>query len=154
MPDQEEGTNIDVMWRTPEVQTTLCEVKLSEADVGSAKNDQKHLRKLKEIYAPKLTHYVSPDELTPVRFFKSYQFYRNLLHAIRIPNARLIFLAPRSNRRLWNRLTKLVGEIPGEVRRGVSTVSIEDVVARLTSDSAVPKHLRQHVLALSEKYLV
>ena len=125
-----------------------------ETDVGSAENDRDHLRKLREIYEPELNGYVDPDELTPVRFFKSYQFYRNLLHAIRIPNARLIFLAPRSNQCLWRRLTKLVDQVSHEIRQRVSPVSVEDVFASLISDPVVPEPLRQHAFALAEKYLV
>lgn len=154
VPDLKEGTNIDVMWSSLEGQPTLCEVKLSELDVGSAKQDERHLRKLEEIYAPGLNGYIDPDELVPERFFKSYQFYRNLLHITRTPGARLIFLAPRSNKHVWRRLTVLVGHVSHETTARIFTVAVEDVLASLICDQVVPELLRQHARALAQKYLV
>src|SRR2546427_1063486 len=38
VPDQNEGTNVDVVWRIPGGASVFCEVKLSEGGFGTAEN--------------------------------------------------------------------------------------------------------------------
>jgi hypothetical protein len=55
-----------------------AEVKLSEADFGKAKNDQRHLDKLTGIYSPVLVRHLEASRLEQRAFFDGYQFYRNV----------------------------------------------------------------------------
>jgi hypothetical protein len=77
IPDRDEGTNADVMWRTSEARV-FCEVKLSETGFGTAKNDVEHQLKLVKIYRPRLNNIVSRDLLQEATFFKNYQLLRNI----------------------------------------------------------------------------
>ena len=54
VPDPEEGTNVDVAWQNSDGIWAFCEVKLSEGEFGSAKPDQRHENKFREIYSPRL----------------------------------------------------------------------------------------------------
>src|SRR6266513_2343559 len=49
IPVEEEETNVDVVWKTTDGVKTFCEVKLSEAEFGSANADPKHLDKLERL---------------------------------------------------------------------------------------------------------
>lgn len=55
VPDPDEATNLDARWQLADGTTVLCEVKLSEADFGKARADDKHRKKLQTIYSPRLT---------------------------------------------------------------------------------------------------
>src|SRR5947209_7340035 len=93
--DPEEGTNVDVSWQrgaSKEGVWTYCEVKLSENGFGTANNDERHQKKLREIYRPRLEEMVAATLLEERNFFMHYQILRNiaLLHAN--GQSRLIFL--------------------------------------------------------------
>ena len=87
--------------------TTICEVKLSERDFGKARDDDRHQRKLNDIYLPRLAPYLSDELQTTQGFFKSYQILRNVWHMLGTPNGQLIFLVPRANAKLWHMLRRL-----------------------------------------------
>jgi hypothetical protein len=42
--DEKEGTNIDVMWNISDAASVFCEIKLTEREFGTAKNDDRHSR--------------------------------------------------------------------------------------------------------------
>ena len=155
VPVKEEETNIDVFWATSDGVRTFCEVKLSEADFGTANDDDRHREKLACIYSPILAGHLDPARLQPLAFFAAYQFNRNIWHMVRSDvQSRLIFLLPRSNTVLWAMLQKmLVGVVPG-TRKRISAVAIEDVITALCADERCPKAFRAYARKIEQKYLL
>lgn len=155
VPDPREGTNIDATWLDSAGRRTFCEVKLSEQDVGTAKDDSRHRDKLARIYRPVLQGCVDDRLLEPAAFFGSYQFLRNVWHLVRVPNSRLIFLAPRANTGLWAQIEGLAAGVNDAFRSRVSVCATEAVIRALGSEAAdCPQHLRDYARhKLARKYL-
>ena len=154
VPDEAEGSNIDIRWCTSDGVTTFCEVKLSETGIGTTLNDSRHRCKLENIYAPVLAPYFNHAQLEPSVFFRSYQYYRNVWHMVRTPEARLVFLLPKQNIVLWRQLQDLLRVTSNEIAGRISMVAIEDVLASLIADRRAPDDLRQYAATLGEKYLI
>jgi len=153
VPDVDEQSNIDVAWTSVGGAKTFCEVKLSEAEFGRAKDDSDHRNKLERIYRDALEKYLTPDRLEPARFFREYQFNRNLWHMVQTPESRLVFLLPRANSRLWQQLQTLLTGVLPPARARVSAIAIEDVILRLLNDAILPEEFRRYAAELSQKYL-
>jgi hypothetical protein len=142
------------MWDTADGVRTFCEVKLSERDFGKAKNDTRHIDKLRDTYLPILAPHVNTDLCEAPVFFASYQILRNIWHLVKHPNARLVFLIPRANEQLWRLLDKtLVGVTPPICAR-VHRVAIEDVIDRLIRNELCPPELRDYAGELRQKYVL
>ncbi len=154
VPDEHEGTNIDALWVTDDGVRTFCEVKLSEAEFGTAKNDERHREKLTRIYRPGLQGHVATSALEEAEFFAAYQVLRNVWHLVRVEESSLVFLLPRANVRLWEVLPTLLDQLTGATRSRVRIVAIEDVFAWLQADDECPSPLRAYASELAAKYLV
>jgi len=153
VPDAIEGTNVDVYWWTKDGTKNLCEVKLSEMDFGKAPDDARHRLKLLT-YRHKLASHIEPGRLETRAFFDGYQFYRDVYHMVDDDRARLLFLLPRANAVLWDRLNQLLkGVVPG-TRSRISTVGVETVVSELCADNACPKEMREYAAKLKRKYVI
>jgi len=153
VPSATEGSNLDALWTTADGVTTICEVKLSESSFGKAKNDERHRTKLAEIYLPVLSRCVTPELLEEAPFFEAYQILRNVWHLVQRPSARLVFLMPRANEKLWGALTPILAEIKPACRSSISTIAVEDVLNLLCAADDVSEPLRLHASAMSAKYL-
>jgi len=154
IPVSAEETNVDVVWKTDEGVTTFCEVKLSEANFGTAVEDERHLKKLRTLYGPPLTPYVDPSLIVPRRFFRSYQILRNLWQLTQSQNSVLVFLMPRANEKLWKELDAVLSGVVYELRSRVSAVAIEDVIASLCDTRDCPTALAGYGEQLRAKYLL
>jgi len=154
IPVSAEETNVDVVWKTDDGITTFCEIKLSEASFGTASEDERHLKKLRTTYGPSLTPYVDPGLLTPRRFFRSYQILRNLWQLTGSQRSVLVFLMPRANERLWRELDVVLSGVADELRRRVSRIATEDVIARLCDARDCPAALAGYAEQLRAKYLL
>ena len=153
IPDTQEQTNIDVTWKTDDGLTTLCEVKLSESELGIAKSNRIRDRKLSEIYRPALLPHVAEELLEPKAFFNAYQFLRNVWHLVQGEKSRLIFLVPQSNDKVWNRLQELVPFVSEVSRRRISIVSMEGLIQQLMRIET-DLELREHAANLHQKYAI
>ena len=151
--DENEGTNVDVTWISGGVRT-YCEVKLSEQEFGTAKDDDRHREKLERIYRPCLTSTFSPDLLQPEAFFRNYQLLRNVWLIAREPGARLVFLVPRANTTIWRQLSSFLGMLPNAIATRVRVVAMEDVLESLTAADDLPAALRGYGEVLREKYVL
>lgn len=154
IPDENEGTNLDVRWHFRDGSSTLCEVKLSESEFGKAKNDKAHHDKLRKIYAPTLRDHVPPKFLEPAQFFANYQILRNIWHMVRQPGAHLIFLLPRANQPLWREINKTIDRLGAALQSRVLVLSIEDVLHTLVNDSACDYTMREYARRLQERYVL
>ena len=154
IPDQTEGTNIDVAWTTSDGVRTFCEVKLSEADFGKTKTDDRHIKKLLTIYGPTLASDVDPSVLEGETFFESYQILRNVWHLKGVEGSRLVFLMPRANVRLWPILEAVVKKLSPALRARVSAVAVEDVFAGLLADTECGADWRDYAARCQRKYVL
>jgi hypothetical protein len=154
IPDKVEETNIDAWWMTIDQVQTFCEVKLSETSFGRAKLDDKHLAKLRNIYAEPLRTHLEASQLEPKAFFRNYQFYRNIWHMVGTNGSRLVFLLPKANIGLWKDLDALLSGVRSGTRERISAVAIEDVVKRLAVDQDCPEIMRGYAVRLAEKYVI
>ena len=154
IPDIDEQTNVDVVWKTSDGVKTYCEVKLSEAEFGTAIVDDRHQSKLSQIYQPILKACLDTRQLEAAAFFKSYQFYRNLWHMAVGEQARLIFLLPRANSRLWLQLQRLISGVTLPTRNRISVVAVEDVIQRISADDRCSERLRAYAKRIAQKYVI
>lgn len=151
---QDEDTNVDVVWQSQSGEKVFCEVKLSEAEFGTAANDQRHHEKLRDIYRPRLEALVSPDLLEPAKFFGHYQLLRNvsLLHGSM--NSHLVILFPKANTALMPQLKRVRAAINPAHAHRIHVAHVEDTLASLAADQSLPPHLRAYASALEEKYVL
>jgi len=154
VPDKDEGTNLDACWRLAGGTVVMCEVKLSEADFGKASADERHRRKLRDLYRPVLKGHVAASMLEEPSFFRAYQILRNVWHMLSVPGSRLVFVLPRGNARLWAELVPTLASLTPAARDRVSIAAIEDVLASLQVDAQCPVPLRGYARLLADKYLV
>ena len=154
IPVSREGTNVDVAWETTDGRTTFCEVKLSEGDFGKGKEDERHLRKLHEIYSPTLVACIEGDWLKPRRFFGCYQIFRNVWHLTQAPDSTLVFLLPRANTALWKQLEQTLSAVSAGILSRIAPIAIEDVIAALCAEKPAPPGLAGYAEQLQAKYVV
>jgi len=153
VPDQAEGTNVDVMWRIAGGGSVFCEVKLSEAEFGRAENDERHVRKLAKIYRPRLTGLVSDNLLQENVFFKHYQLLRNISLMAGSQKDQLVLLMPRANESLFPQLKTVLAGTQPEVRTRIHVAYIEDSLSALMTSPSVTPELRIYANSLWEKYV-
>lgn len=148
-PDQ---TNVDVAWTMEDGRQIFCEVKLSEAEFGSAVADERHRTKRVETYVPRLQGFVTDELLEEVSFFKHYQLLRNLWVMLQHESAQLIFLFPRANTSLFPQWDSFLVGIAPEIRPRIRAAYVEDVISSLQNDKALSPDLQVHAHNLGEKY--
>ncbi len=148
-PDQ---TNVDVAWTMEDGHQIFCEVKLSEAEFGSAAADERHKVKRAETYLPGLRGCVSAGLLEEGMFFKHYQLLRNLWVMLQHDSAQLVFLFPRANTSLLPQWENFLSGIAPEIRPRVHGVYAEDVIYSLQKDPDLSPDLWVHANNLEEKY--
>jgi len=153
IPDKEEGTNVDVAWTTSDGGRLYCEVKLTEAEFGAAKDLPKYSVKLETIYRGRLSALVPEKYLEPTTFRAHYQILRNLALLHRDPRDRLVFLLPRENEAVQRKLNPLLDDLRPEVRSRARVVFIEELIESLVTDSSLSPALRNHARAVKTKYI-
>lgn len=154
VPNRAEGTNIDARWTTTDGVQTFCEVKLSEAELGKASDDERHRRKLRQIYEPQLAGHLASPLLECPGFLAAYQFVRNIWHMVGTPGSRLVFLVPRSNESVWSALEELLLLVQSPTRGRIARIAVEDVLDSLRTDGRCPPRLRRHADDLTHKYVI
>lgn len=150
--DPAEGTNVDAWWCFEDGREVHCEVKITEGEFGSAKIIKSRLRKLEEIYEPKLRHHLSKSAFEPETFFASYQIYRNLWQVADNENGTVLFLFPCQQKSLTRQLNEVLKTVTSRLRDRVMVVHSETLLARLIADPRCPKALRDYAQALVDKF--
>ncbi len=153
VPDPEEGTNVDVAWTAVDGGKLYCEVKLTEAEFGTAKDLPKYGIKLKNKYRERLELLVPPKYLEAALFRAHYQILRNVALLHRDPRDRLVFLLPRENEPVQRKLTPLLEELPPTTRSRIRVVFIEELLESLLTDASLPESLRDHARDMKAKYV-
>jgi hypothetical protein len=154
VPDPDEGTNVDVAWRNSKKNWTFCEVKLSEGEFGSAKPDQRHEKKLREIYSPRLQGLVDEGLLEFGEFCRHYQLLRNISLLGTHPDSNVVFLIPEQNGALIPALKAVIGSLAASVQHRVHVSYLEKVLASLKNHRTLDPELKLYAAQLEEKYVV
>jgi hypothetical protein len=153
VPDEAEGTNVDAVWRVVGGATVFCEVKLSEAEFGKAKDDDEHKKKRVRTYLSRLDGLVSDDLLEEKAFFKHYQLLRNIALLADSEKDQLILLMPRANESLSPQLKTVLAGTQPHVRSRIHVAYIEDSLTALMASPSVTPELRSYAKSLWEKYV-
>lgn len=153
IPDVVEGTNIDVAWRISEDVMVYCEVKLTEAEFSRALHDERHIRKLAEIYRPRLIGLVDEELLEEKAFFEHYQLLRNISY-LSDRKSRLVILMPRENLALQPQLQRVLKGLNPSILSHVHIAYVEDVINQLLLDKTLTPDLYMHAKLLKEKYVL
>jgi hypothetical protein len=151
--DSKEGTNVDVAWSIPSGAQIFCEVKLSEAEFGTAENDDRHRWKLANIYKPRLEGLVSREFLTERAFFANYQLLRNVSLLASDERHQLVLLMPNENKSLKKPLGSVLSAIDSSLRRRVHVAHIESCLVALQRLRELPPRLIAHAELMQDKYL-
>jgi hypothetical protein len=154
VPDAEEGTNVDVAWQNSDGAWVFCEVKLSEGEFGCAKPDQRHDKKLQEIYSPRLQGLVDGRLLGFDEFCRHYQLLRNISLLGTHPDSHVVFLIPEQNGALIPALKAVLGSLAASVQHRVHVSYLEKVLASLKNHRTLNPELKLYAAQLEEKYVV
>ncbi|MEH6585221.1 MAG: hypothetical protein V7720_01620 [Halioglobus sp.] len=154
IPDPVEGTNVDVCWSAPDGTTTFCEVKLSESEFGTTKNDARHKQKLETIYRPRLSGMVKPEILEEETFFKHYQLLRNISLLHENTGDHLVLFFPKANLTLQPQLERVMNVVLPETESRISITYWEVCIEQLMQKSLKPELLEKCASLLQEKYLI
>jgi hypothetical protein len=149
--DTEENTNFDFFFQPTVDAPMYFEIKYSEADFGTAKDDERHQQKLETIYRRKLAGKVDPKYLEGGTFFANYQILRNLSYLE--PGGRMFFVVPRANESLTEGL-RVIREAPNATyRESIHVLFLEDIVDRMLRVTVSDK-MRRHFEQFKSKYIV
>jgi hypothetical protein len=154
VPDAQEGTNVDVAWQNSDGTWAFCEVKLSESEFGSAKPDQRHEKKLHEIYYPRLHGLVDEQLLEFNEFCRHYQLLRNISLLATHTDSHVVFLIPEHNSALSPALDAVRGSLAASVRHRVHVAYLEKVLVSIKNHSTLNPELKLYAAQLQEKYIV
>lgn len=96
--DTAEATNFDFYINQLNGHRVLFEIKYTETYFSKTVADQRHIKKYKAIYRPKLEKLLQPEFLTQEFVFKNYQVVRNLSYIDDFTT--VVFLFPEANQAL------------------------------------------------------
>jgi hypothetical protein len=152
--DKVEGTNVDFWIQLSSGLEVLLELKLAEQDFGSAKDDEEHRNKLKNIYRARLEGKVPRDVLEPPEFFKRYQILRNISYAARDGRRQVVFVFPQANEALRSGEEFISRAPTPDIRQRIHVLHLEDLVAGLLAvPDQLPPRMATHYALFDEKYL-
>ncbi|OGP92377.1 MAG: hypothetical protein A2157_08140 [Deltaproteobacteria bacterium RBG_16_47_11] len=154
VPDAEEGTNVDVAWQNSDGIWAFCEVKLSESEFGSAKPDQRHEKKFREIYSPRLRGLVDERLLEFHEFCQHYQLLRNISLLATHSGSHVVFLIPEQNNALIPALNAVLDSLVASVRHRVHVAYLEKVLISIKNHGTLNPELKLYAGQLEEKYVV
>ena len=157
--DSNEKTSFDLYLELDSGSKTYIEFKYTEEKFRRGSNDEQHRQKLRDIYAPALRDYVTPDYLEKERFFANYQLLRNLIYMDPARHDKVVFLVPRANEKIVDNLRIVLKSaiLDASVRSLIKIRYLEDVVSNafeLAGLSSGNFYLRTHLHLYREKYLV
>jgi hypothetical protein len=152
VPDAAEGTNLDFRVALRNKAEVHFEIKLSETGFGRAKADDKHRRKVSDIYRPRLRGKLSLDFGYDI-VLRHYQLLRLVAGMDLARGDQVRIIVPKANDSLAGGLEFLQGSLTSECAACIRIVYLEDLVAELRQDSLSPR-FTTHLSLFAEKYLV
>ena len=149
----ERKTSFDFHIKT-KTQEAFVEIKYTEVEFGSAKDDDEHRKKYEKTYAPIITNspYLAEKVKNRDFFLKHYQVLRNLAHLG--ANQNVVFLFPKLNKKIVAQATEAFESFVTEKgKQRFKIVFLEDFVSMLVN-SSMPKNLKLCYAEFSEKYIL
>ena len=127
--NKSEFTNFDFFVKLKQGRKVLFEIKYTERNFKSEKNNATHNKKYHKIYRPKLEKILRAEFLTENFVFANYQIIRNLSYIDDLTT--VIFLFPAENQQL-EKTEDLINQILlPEKRLHVRVVYLEDLVSKI-----------------------
>lgn len=133
--NEAEGTSFDFYIKDGENEF-LFEVKFTEDGFGKALNDDRHVKKIKEVYMPKMVSNPNPVP-TVESIMKNYQFFRNVLRSVS-HNKKVIFITDEKNVATKREIDKFKKDFPDFCHDGVIFKTWQEICAKWPNDLAKP----------------
>ncbi len=153
VPNPSEGTNFDYFIRTVDGASVYFEFKLSEQEFGKASADDRHLNKLKDIYARQLAGMVHESHLHPEHFFPRYQLFRNLSY-LGQPNSILVLVIPKAHVKLASQAKAFIANLTESASSRVRLVYMKDLADAMLAASDADSQLQTHMREFQAKYVI
>lgn len=150
--DPVEGTNFDFCIRTKSMK--FFELKLTEEKFGTAKADEAHLNKFKNVYLPMMKGKFKQDSASCEVFLKHYQLMRNVWSLGISTLDSFGCIVPKANERLTEEIAFLEECLSEPYRERVKVYYLEDFV--VTLEKSIPRDLarmRESLRSFRGKYL-
>lgn len=151
VPDPTEGTNVDLLLDLASNGKVFVELKFTESRFGTAKADERHRNKLRDLYRPRLIDKIEPGFLEDSVFLSNYQLLRNISHITSTFDT-VAFVVPSRNQRATEHANRVLKAalLPGTA--GVRLVTVEDIVDTI-SNAIVNERFAEHYRLFQEKYV-
>lgn len=151
--DKKERTNVDVLIRANNSRV-LLETKYTERNFGPTNEDERHQKKLKEIYSERIENIVTEEYRTGKKFFSNYQLIRYLSY-LKDSNTRFAIVYPKANDALSDYLSVLDKIIEEDYRRKIAIIHLKDFVEKVLTRIPANEYLmKTHYELFKEKYLL
>jgi hypothetical protein len=150
----DEGTSFDFyMESTATGRRIFFELKLSESEFGRCADDERHPRKLEDVYEPHLREHVDAKWLESSTFCANYEVLRNLSYLDRFPDSGVVFIFPKANEQLMNAGTTIKQIVSKSLAPRVAILYLEYLVERILEAVAGDETLTRHYVAFRAKYI-
>jgi hypothetical protein len=150
----EENTSFDFYMESAAGRKIFFELKLSEAEFGSCRIDERHQQKLDVEYRPHLQEHVDSMWLEPAAFCANYRVLRNLSYLGRYADSGVTFIFPKANEKLMQAEGAIKQIVSKSLAPRVAILYLEYLVERILDAVARDEALTQHYLAFRQKYCV
>lgn len=128
-PHEVEGTSFDFAIPRASGGHIYFEIKYTESRFGAASADERHLKKFKEIYGPRVAGRFEDPYCRAEGFLANYQVVRNIWHLNETADDLVVFLYPRENKFLRQQEGILRGCATQPYKNRVRVMYLEDLVS-------------------------
>ena len=152
--NNERKTSFDFYIELKSGHSIFFEIKYTENEFGSAKNDEEHQKKYNRLYEPLLrtSSYIQDPYKNSDDFLKHYQIMRNLIH---LGEKRwVIFLYPRENKKVDTQANYAMKNILTEKGRKKFRILYLDDIYSCIRNHISKERLNQHYDEFEKKYLL
>ena len=151
VPNVDEGTNIDFCVTGEDGKRVFMELKLTEQEFGSAKDDKRHQDKFHEVYAPLCHDKITlPEGAEWATFKRFYQVFRNVIYAD--GDTRVWFVIPKPHQVLLSKLNKAMIFVHPAIRSQIQVVHLGDLFRQIEQGMASDKAVADHYMKFFKKY--
>ncbi|MEI6536185.1 MAG: hypothetical protein WCN98_12640 [Verrucomicrobiaceae bacterium] len=151
VPNPNEGTNIDFCVTGKGGQRVFMELKLTEEEFGSARNDERHQNKFHDIYSPLCRNKITlPDGAEWATFKRFYQVFRNVVYADR--KTKVWFVIPKPHQVLLSQLNKAMTFVHPAITSQIQVVHLGDLFRQIQLSVAPEAPVAEHYMKFFKKY--
>lgn len=147
---QRGATNFDFYIESAKGEKAYFEIKYTEGDFGTAKDDKSHNDKWEQIYKELIekSPILIKEKIDKDTFFKNYQLLRNMVHVKDAKKDYVVFLVPKET--LYERAEQFINEVvKSEAKNHVRVLCWEEVFDTVKNDP----QLADYYAEFEKKYL-